>query len=177
MKVLIACLLVLALPAGSARAEIYRWVDEEGVVHITDDLHKVPQEYRGKAEVMESSPPPEKPARPAAPQRRPPAEEEEEKERLYGGQPLGWWEDLFRQKREEIAGLESSIREKERFVEAFESGRRFGQIFSDEYIRRYEKYKAELPADRKTLKAYREELDRLVRKARALGVPRRIRGE
>ena len=30
-------------------AEYYRWVDENGVLHITDNLHNVPPKQRGKA--------------------------------------------------------------------------------------------------------------------------------
>jgi hypothetical protein len=31
-------------------AEVYKWVDEKGVVHFTDDLIQVPEKYRPKAE-------------------------------------------------------------------------------------------------------------------------------
>lgn len=36
-------------------AEVYKWVDESGVVHFTDDLIQVPERYRPKAERIESS--------------------------------------------------------------------------------------------------------------------------
>src|SRR5512139_1403720 len=42
------CVIVLAAmlyPLGS-NAEIYRWVDEEGVVHFADDINAVPLKYR-----------------------------------------------------------------------------------------------------------------------------------
>ena len=38
---------LLALPAGAA--EYYRWVDANGVLHITDNLHNVPPNQRGSA--------------------------------------------------------------------------------------------------------------------------------
>jgi len=31
-------------------AEVYKWVDDKGVVHFTDDLIQVPEKYRPKAE-------------------------------------------------------------------------------------------------------------------------------
>ncbi|HKY07395.1 MAG TPA: retroviral-like aspartic protease family protein [Candidatus Binatia bacterium] len=42
-----SCLvLLLLLPLGAA--EYYRWTDEKGVTHITDNLHNVPPKFRGK---------------------------------------------------------------------------------------------------------------------------------
>jgi aspartyl protease family protein len=43
-------------------AEYYRWIDDSGVLHITDNLHNVPPKQRGKANRMpvpESPPAPE----------------------------------------------------------------------------------------------------------------------
>lgn len=52
-------------------AEYYRWVDENGVTHITDNLHNVPPKHRGRANRMAA---PESPrvaeAPPKAPNRR-----------------------------------------------------------------------------------------------------------
>ena len=36
----------LVAAAGEARSEIYRWVDDEGVVHYTQDLNSVPERHR-----------------------------------------------------------------------------------------------------------------------------------
>ena len=33
-------------------AEVYRWVDDKGVVYFTDDITQVPEKYRPKAERM-----------------------------------------------------------------------------------------------------------------------------
>ena len=40
-------LLALA-PIGGVRAESYRWVDEDGVVHYTDDPYQLPEPQRSK---------------------------------------------------------------------------------------------------------------------------------
>lgn len=54
--------LALCLVANAAlAAEYYRWQDENGVVHITDNLHNVPPKHRGKVNRLAT------PARPAAP--------------------------------------------------------------------------------------------------------------
>ena len=42
------CLCLLAVTPLCA-AEYYRWVDESGVLHITDNMHNVPQQQRGNA--------------------------------------------------------------------------------------------------------------------------------
>lgn len=44
----LTCVLYL-YPAALQAAEYYRWVDENGVLHITDNLHNVPPEKRGNA--------------------------------------------------------------------------------------------------------------------------------
>jgi hypothetical protein len=49
--VLIAALTIglLAIPF-SAHAEVYKWVDDKGDVHFTDDYSKIPEKYRPVAE-------------------------------------------------------------------------------------------------------------------------------
>jgi clan AA aspartic protease (TIGR02281 family) len=44
---LLAILIVLAL---SASAEMYKWVDEKGTVHFTDDISSIPEKYRENVE-------------------------------------------------------------------------------------------------------------------------------
>jgi clan AA aspartic protease (TIGR02281 family) len=39
-------------------AEYYRWVDQNGVVHFTDNLHNIPETQRGKAGRIQSIEPP-----------------------------------------------------------------------------------------------------------------------
>lgn len=48
----------------SAAQEVYRWVDEKGTVHFTDDLSQVPEKYREKIR-KEISPKEPAPAQPA----------------------------------------------------------------------------------------------------------------
>ena len=51
--------------------EVYRWVDEQGTVHFTDDLGQVPEKYRDK--VQKKRPPKEPPiTQPTPPQFTPP---------------------------------------------------------------------------------------------------------
>jgi hypothetical protein len=41
------CLILLAQPGF---ADLYKWVDEEGTVHMTDSLSQIPAQYRGQVE-------------------------------------------------------------------------------------------------------------------------------
>jgi clan AA aspartic protease (TIGR02281 family) len=45
-KALIISGILLAGPRVSLPNEFYRWVDQNGVVHFTDNLHNIPQNYR-----------------------------------------------------------------------------------------------------------------------------------
>ena len=60
-------LLQLALVGALQSAEYYRWIDESGVLHITDNLHDVPPGQRSRAGRVAA---PDSP-RPAEPQRKP----------------------------------------------------------------------------------------------------------
>jgi clan AA aspartic protease (TIGR02281 family) len=64
-RIVLAICLVWLVCAPLDAAEYYRWVDENGVLHITDNLHNVPQKRRdnaGRIQAPESSrvPEPEK---------------------------------------------------------------------------------------------------------------------
>ena len=53
-KILISPLMaavMLLLLAGSAQAETYRWTDDGGVVHFSDDGDKIPARFRQKATI------------------------------------------------------------------------------------------------------------------------------
>ncbi len=48
-RILFTILFVLFL-SDLSLAEVYRWVDDKGVVYFTDDISQVPERYRSKAE-------------------------------------------------------------------------------------------------------------------------------
>ena len=63
-----AILIICLAPRPASAAEYYRWVDEKGVLHITDSLHEVPREQRGNINRIQA---PESPRVPP-PQIKPP---------------------------------------------------------------------------------------------------------
>ncbi|NWG02412.1 MAG: DUF4124 domain-containing protein [Syntrophaceae bacterium] len=50
-KILIIILFFISF-TGISLGEVYKWVDEKGVIHFTDDILLVPDKYRPKAEKM-----------------------------------------------------------------------------------------------------------------------------
>lgn len=177
MKRLLLSAFIIAVFAGPASADLYRWTDERGGVHATDSMDKVPSKYRGSVSVFRESER-EAPALDEAPQIDdvqvidPGAAPVEE---LYGGETLEWWTLSFEEKRSAITGLENSIDTKKKFIEVFEAGRRFGQVFDSESVDKYREFKKELPEDIKRLSALKEEYSDFQRKANGAGVPRSLR--
>jgi hypothetical protein len=53
MKKILVLLVVLGLLPLVSQAEVYRWVDERGVTHYTDDPSTVPEDYLNDAERLE----------------------------------------------------------------------------------------------------------------------------
>lgn len=165
-----------ALAPSDAGAEWYKWVDEDGVLHITDDPNRVPREKRGRVEEVS---PEEFPhvGEEGPPSPGPVMEERAEPEvELYGGQTLEWWKERLNALRRDIDELGSEIGRKEDFVNVFERGRRFGQIFTEEQVETYQNYKDSLSRDRERLDEMRRELESLRSRARRAGVPRSVRG-
>ena len=55
------------IPAQAA--EYYRWVDDKGVLHITDNLHNVPPKHRGKVNRLHAPESPSIAPQPASPRK------------------------------------------------------------------------------------------------------------
>jgi hypothetical protein len=69
--ILLSTIGLLILATLAFGQEVYRWVDEQGTVHFTDDLGQVPEKYRDK--IQKKEPPKEPPiTQPSPPQPTPP---------------------------------------------------------------------------------------------------------
>jgi hypothetical protein len=64
--ILLSAMGLLILTTLAFSQEVYRWVDEKGTIHLTDDLGQVPEKYRGRIqrELPPGEPPPAQPASP-----------------------------------------------------------------------------------------------------------------
>lgn len=54
----IVSLALWSLPVAATAADIFRWVDAQGVVHFTDNLHNIPEKYRSSTSRIKSKEPP-----------------------------------------------------------------------------------------------------------------------
>lgn len=158
----------------SASAETYKWTDDEGVIHVTDDPTKIPDKYWIERKVRKEEVKPAPETKPAQPVQPPPGPEAEKRE-LYGDYPLDWWVYKFRDIKKNISDSEEKIAREKNFIDVFEGGRSYGKVFTTEEIFQYESYKAELPVLEEKVKNIKDELEELQRKATIYGVPRNIR--
>ncbi len=55
MKFIIPLIVTFAVLVPPSYGEMYRWVDEKGTVHFTDDLSSIPEKYREDVETRKSS--------------------------------------------------------------------------------------------------------------------------
>jgi len=173
--ILIIALVLFAFPF-SVFAEIYKWVDDEGVVHATDDPSSVPAKYWEKGKVKKEEVPPAtfqeiQPVQPVQPS---PTMETGKKE-LYGDYSLDEWTEKFMELRKDIADNQEKSEREKSFISIFEGGRRYGKVFTKEEVSQYESYKSEITVLEDKIKKLKDELDELQRKARAYGVPKDIR--
>ncbi|ACH39334.1 protein of unknown function, DUF4124-containing [Citrifermentans bemidjiense Bem] len=106
--------LLIPAPASSA---FYQWTDAKGVVHMTDDAHKVPKQYKGKATRIEVKEParlpeaaPPEPG-PAADLAAPAAGRGEAS--VPGGHDETWWRAQFGELRSELKTLQAARSQKE----------------------------------------------------------------
>jgi len=143
--------------APAASADIYRWEDESGVIHFTDDISSVPAKFRGKAREILRTPPVEgKPSLSTIGGPPPPTGPS-----LPPGTPDGEAPDSEALPGQDDATLASVLRAKidakERFLRGVDEKQ---SLSTNPYRNRfvppsdldlYRKYKEELPADRARL--------------------------
>lgn len=55
MKLFLLCVTLLAFLTSPSYAEMYKWVDDKGTVHFTDDLSAIPEKFRESAETRKPS--------------------------------------------------------------------------------------------------------------------------
>lgn len=166
----IALLFVLVT---ASHAVMYRWVDKDGVLHVTDDEFKVPAEYRKNMIVIEEAEP--KPPSVQAPVEVVPSPRNKADEEIYGDRALQWWRSEIKRRKDDMARSEKDYGARKQFVEVFEKGRNMGQIYEQSEVDIYNKYKKEIPEIKKLVKKLAEELEDIKDKARRAGVPKKDR--
>ena len=158
-----AAILVLSLASlafvAPSLADIYRWEDESGVIHFTDDRSTIPEKYKGKSREIQKTPPaagkpsvstmgaPSSPPGPSfSPSRR--------TERRSIARCCPQDDDATLAEK-----LRAKIDAKERFIRGVDEKQSLAtnpyrnRVVSPSDLELYRKYKEELPADRERLKA------------------------
>lgn len=164
----LAAIMFFTLLAADSRADIYRWEDEGGTVHFTDDLSNVPPAFRGKAKLViregpkSVEPPPSAPAgqvsgqaQPAPPSA-PPREDPEEAAARDR-------EDAASQ----VEQVKAKIAAKEKFIRFVEDRQNLilnpdrRRVLDPGDLALSRKYQEELPQDRQTLQDLENRLESL----------------
>ena len=161
------CLLggMLALPAlhaPPAGADIYRWEDESGVLHFTDDPSSIPPKYRGKSREIQKTPPEAGQPSLSTMGAPPPSGPSYPPRPSYGEAPAR------PEPPEDDATLAEKLRAKidakERFLRGVDEKQSLAtnpyrnRFVSPSDLELYRKYKEELPGDRERLKAVESRL-------------------
>jgi hypothetical protein len=151
--------------APPASADIYRWEDESGGIHFTDDLSTIPAKHRRKAREIQKTPP--EAGQPSlstmgAPPPAPPGPS------LSPAPSKGETLDRPAIPEDDDATLAEKLRAKvdakERFIRGVEEKRSVAtnpyrnRFVSPSDMELYRKYKEELPGDRERLKALESRL-------------------
>ena len=147
-----------ALLVPPASADIYRWEDEKGVIHFTDDLSAVPAKYRKKAREIQKTPPAAgkpsvstigAPSSPPGPSHSP---------RPSNWETIGPTERTQDDDATLAEKLRAKIDAKERFIRAVDEKQSIAtnpyrnRVVDPPDLELYQKYKEELPGDRERLK-------------------------
>jgi hypothetical protein len=154
----IVAMALLVLFAADSRADIYKWEDETGAIHFTDDLSNIPSGFRGKATMVireaprTAEPPPSAPTEKGTGQTQAspapaPSPKDEAAEAAREKEALASQSEQLKAK---IAAKEKLIR----FVDdrqnlALNPDRR--RVIDPGDLELYRKYQAELPEDQRML--------------------------
>lgn len=167
-RFVLAAAALFSLFAVDSRADIYRWQDEAGTIHFTDDLSNVPEKHRGKAtRVIREAPRPPEPLPPPAPAVQgtgqsppaPPAPSPADPEAAAAREK----ETLIA----EVEQVKAKIAAKERLIQFVDDRQNLilnpdrRRVLDAGDLELYKKYQQELPQDRQTLQDLENRLESL----------------
>jgi hypothetical protein len=109
---------LLAFVTTKAWGTVYKWTDENGLLHFSDDLKNVPEAYRGR---IEKAIPSEKPNERES-SRKPTVLFEQKTD--INGKNKKWWQGLVRKWEEKKRDAENRIDELKLEIRQLESDRR-----------------------------------------------------
>jgi len=105
MKQRLFIILLIFLISQVSFAQVYKWVDEKGVTHLTDDMTQVPEKYRPRTESVET--PQEKEDAKVEEEIGPPKKEDASKDRLGRGED--YWKGRVEEWRKRLRELQDKF--------------------------------------------------------------------
>ena len=164
----IVLLMLFHLVPPCANAYFYQWTDAGGVVHLTDDLDKIPKPYQNKAkrlDVPDQAKPPKggAPVPQAAPRASAP------KPPTPGGHDESWWRGRMNALRSDLKALQSARSQKEDQLIKLQRERRIFQRSRDREA--VNAMQAKVSADEARISALLNQIDLLESEAARAGVP------
>jgi hypothetical protein len=153
---------LLALTAP-ALADVYRWEDEAGVLHFTDDPSSIPEKYRGRVkDILKTPPSAGKPGLSTiGNSTSPPSSSPAPSLPMEGTSPAPPPQDSLQSQAEQ---LRAKIAAKEQFIDRIDTKRSNilnplgNRYVTTEDLELYKKYSAELPGDRERLREIESQL-------------------
>ena len=160
-----AASLLFLSPPGTSRADIYQWKDDQGTLHFTDDVSTIPPPFRKKATQLIREAPSV-----ISPSRTSPPPDGQEAGHSTAGAPSkeGVTQDPEREKEElgsQVEQQKARIAAKEEHIRAVDEKRSLAmnplrnRVVDPADLDLYDKYLAELPADRERLQELESRLE------------------
>lgn len=176
---MITTILVLIIIPCKSSGDIFRWIDDEGVIHFTDDMNKIPAEYRKKVErrAVPKERGNEKVSSPAVVPE--PLEKKIEIKQPSTAMGEEDWRAAFQRLSHEIQARKEELDKKKAFIKEIERRRNMAfyipnRIVSDEDAALYEKYIKEVSEDEKKIEELEKQLTDLKERAKKAGISERI---
>jgi chromosome segregation ATPase len=157
-------LLILMLVSSSWMAhsqEIYRWVDEKGAIHFTDDFTLVPEKYRDQVQKRKSSEKsaPEPARSSAGPEAaRPTPESTPEKKDLLG-RGEDWWRAKVKEWNDKLANARQNYEQAYADFKVKEKEYEDSKFKPDKFKRKLRKIEAEKKEAESNVKHWEEQME------------------
>lgn len=159
-------LIGIMLMAAIVHATDYEWTDDQGGLHFTDNIDRVPAKYLNKVRKLDVKPVIQKEEQPSQAEQKSitPAAQ-----KLFGGHDEMWWRSSFRALRDEMKGIQDNLPGKR---DRLDELRRKLYIFSKPSARiAYNDMYAEIGKDEKRITELQKQLADLDNAASKAGVP------
>lgn len=168
MKQLIAVAGIVAIWISLAQADTYRWVDDKGVVHFTDDPDRIPSRYLKRVQEIPADPSSLQQDKAPAPLTAPPSQAGSGSI-LPGGLPEPAWRSRFTTIRAEMKALQDGLTKKREALDQLRRKRIIYQRSQDRLA--YSEQADDIERDEVRSRELEAQLNALENEASRAGVP------